>query len=363
MYVYTKQKACRMSAPTMDITLPGCVQALKISGRESNWMRTAEDTVLRPSSQLNKIPHLKRFSRLDTHIDSSRPQPRPSCRLHRIRLHRQCHAINGLVLVITNLEQQSLNKLIASISVEIGGQLFDEFGRRERRIDEDQDIETQIASVASLYSKRIHHIDGKTFVPLCLAPFHDCNLLWLATLTCHDCVLYLEMLDDVEFHICGNCYFIDETWFNSVKPRKEMQCQITYQNVNFKEVCTSGTNTFRLHFMHALRCLLIWGPPKSKMTRVKLSIEGLTYLDSSVAELEYDSVCRSLEGPSNVVFIHLSSAELFSNDQTVFDSYPINKFELTVDYEEIRDTPLYICGVNTQIFANHHGMCGLMFSK
>ena len=312
-----------------------------------------------PSTLISRVPHTKCFTRLN--VEEVSYNKGRQC----IRILRQCDAINGLVLVIENPDRRSINELISSIILTIGGQIIDEFHGFG-------DIETLIASVASFYGKRIRHIDGQTFVPLCLAPCHEpFNMLPISSMV-HDVLLSFSMFDEFEYHICGNCYFLEKDKHDTLIKMEFVQMIYQCSCISYGP-CKSGSNTFTyLHFLHPLRCIFIWGPPKQNIRRVKMTIDGMIYMDSSVAELEYQTSSRYVYRPENVIVIDLSDSIECKADEGLLDcfSYKANArtsaLALTVVCDEIPkdcEDMLKICGINTQESMQMRGMFGLTFSK
>jgi hypothetical protein len=258
--------------------------------------------------------------------------------------------INNVSICIYNPFNLSINQIFNRIEAEIGGMRFDViFG---------PDLETIINTNAVIFKREpIKTINGYTFIPLTMSPFHD-NILWSHCLIYHrtNVILYLNENEtnlnlNVEFY--ANNYYIDDKELRLLRDNFRLT---TLQNQSWIHYVKDKPNTFHLSVNHPVALIYFWGFDKKLVTGIKLTFNDLVFYNGRPEPLEY------IKGyPVEPMMIKFNSDPLnFKNCNVNFTK--IDKCILEIQSEEIIKD-LYLNCITYQTIIATNGMSGLAFSK
>jgi hypothetical protein len=269
-------------------------------------------------------------------------------------INRQCELINKLDLVISNPENVSINKLIKKIEVEFGGQRMDCLNIG--------DLHTQILTNCAIFGRTMSHINGKTFIPLTMAPLHGNNLV-MPSSKWHDLKILIDFVDERcsdTVQIYGNKYYLE------MKDRQDLSNKdhalITTQNQHYgTDRIKKGVNRFKLSYNHPVYMMYFWGFDKSKVTKVVLQLNGVDFYNGPIEPLEHLKLSRG----HNVepTFIYFSHDDIHKPTQSSVNFSRIDDATLWIYTEEEEERDIYIVGLNMQPLRYANGLVGLAFSK
>lgn len=284
---------------------------------------------------------------------------------------KSCSFVNHVDLIIDNAAAAPVNRILQRVVVECGGQRIDAIG------GSDADIETHINTNCVLMNsgkkqkqqqRRIVHLGGKTYIPLVMAPFYDHNMAYVSV-AFHEYCVYVTLTDDfmadfdmgkVKMELYGNAYFLDVP---GIKRLREAHEFVTIQNQFCgAETMRPGQNSFDLPFNHPVYLIYFWGFDKSKVTNVKLTLNGSTFYDGSLDALEYYKKCRGF-GDAEPCIIFFSQDEFGEPVRSSVNFSRMDKAHLVLTTTDNEECKVYIVGLNMQPLRSMSGMIGLAFSK
>jgi hypothetical protein len=341
---------------------PGVLLALCTTG--------AQDVYVRSSTICNDVRtkylrghHNVSYQKLDVTPQVEVPQ---SGR-YRFTIKRTCDVVNRVDLVIRHRSSSSINSLLKKVTVECGGQRIDALG------GVNMDIHTHIETNCVLLSsgggkkqRRIAHVNGRTFIPLVMAPFYEHNMAALIALQNHEVCVLVEVasaagvcIEDVE--LWGNVYFLDtpERRYLVNNAHEFMTMQNQYLG---PKTMRAGENRFPLNFNHPAGMVYFWGFDKTKVTNLKLMLNHITYYDGDIEPLEYFKACQGY-GDAEPCMIIFSQSSFGEPTLSTVNFSRLDNAELVITTTQTEESTVYIVGLSMQPVRMMSGMLGLAFSK
>lgn len=296
------------------------------------------------------------YKKIDVQV--SRTGPRDI----RFTLQKTCDFVNRIDLVVEH-PSSTVNSILKKIVVECDSQRFDSIG------GEDMDVETQIRTSCILMNKGRHqrqimHRNGKTYIPLVMAPFYDHNMAFVSA-TVHDYSVVVTLADTMSdvalenFELYGNTYHLDNA---GTKKLHDYNDFFTLQNQFCIETMRVGENCFKLDFVSSGYLIYFWGFDKSKVTNVRLKIEGHTYFDGSLDSLEYFKMCQGY-GSAEPCMIFFSQNDLDEPSGSTVDFSTAGIAHLLITTTQTAESRVYIVGISMQKMLSHSGMMGLAYGS
>ena len=268
------------------------------------------------------------------------------------KINKQCDLINMVDIVLHNPNNKSINSMIIKIEIEVGGQCLDYLSS--------SDIETQIKTNNAIYNRKITNINGKSFIPLGMAPFHYNNLI-SPSATNHDISInvwftndYNHNENDVEFY--GNIYYLEQPERIKLTNNYEF---VTTQNQYSSDTIQNGINTLKLNFNHPMYLIYFWGFDKSKVTNIKLLLDDSVYYDGTLEALEHKKYCRNIDVDPVFMFFSLNLGKTQCN----INFSRIDNPKLVITTTQTESSTINIVGFNMAPLKYSNGMYGLTFSK
>lgn len=317
-------------------------------------------------------PHQGVYKRIDTvqsvrtirwqhHNDADRPVVEDAF----IRVEKTTgDLVHEIDLAIPNASNRPLDELIDRIETQIGGQRID--------VLYSPDIETQInTTCALLYGRRaVRHINGVTFVPLAMAPFHETNLMRPSTKH-HDLYVIIRMgavigHDHPTYALYGNVYFLDKParlrLLDAPHEFATIQNQSNHGDVSREE---GGVTTVDLTYNHPLHLIYFWGFDKSKVRNVKLLLDNAAFYDGPIEALEHYKASRCAAPPHpDPTVIYFSRGRSFDEPcMGTINFSRIDRAKLVIESDQEDAFPVHVVGLNVQPMRYCHDMYGLVFSK
>lgn len=333
----------------MDYNNAGLLTALHAFGAQDKWF---SDSAFDGKKQLLANQQYKSaYGKLDA-------ERKVSGHWLNFTVSRQCDLINKVDLVIPS--KFYINNVIRKIEVTFGGQRIDVLSVAE-------DIETQIKTNAIIFKRTISTIGDKTFIPLVMAPFHDNNLVFPSS-QWHRLVIMVQLQKDFfdkhpdqsfnDFELYGHRYMVGD----KTKLFDYGHEFITVQNqYSGAEPLKKGINSIKLNYNHPVYLIYLWGFDKSKVQHVRLLLDGVTFLDASIADLEHQKACRGFAHVKPLM-LFLSENDPGEHTKTTVNFSRIDQAILEIDTLE-ESAPMYGVGLNIQPLRYSQGMVGLVFSK
>lgn len=274
---------------------------------------------------------------------------------------RVCDLVNRIDLVLPNPNKLPLNKIIKSIETEIGGQRLDKIGCSSESFD----IETLINTDCALFKRKISHVNGKTFVPINMAPLYNHNLI-PPSCQYHQFKINIDYTQEYEsqhikdVELYGNIYYLDtqerRNLFNN--PHSFITIQHQYTGIE-KMYC--GHTGFKLNFNHPLYLIYFWGFDKSKVRNIKICLNGHNFYNGSAAALENYKLSRGYDVEPMMFFF--SQDDFDKPTKCTVNFSRIDCAQLYIQSDQKEPTDVHIVGLNLQPIRFMSGMAGLAFSK
>lgn len=273
-------------------------------------------------------------------------------------LSRSCDAINNLVLLIDNPKCLSLNDLLSSVRLEIGGNVVDSFYG--------DGIHEAIETVAALWNKQIRQIGATTFVPLPLAMLHDPNLLPLVALQYHEVKIQIALKEKnstiSSCRLWANNYVLDDLPRGRLAAKTADHQIVTSQVQIMGDKVGPGTARVNFYLNHPVTQLAFWGPQKDKLKRVCLKLNGKAIVDKTAEILEYEKQ-ELLQVPCKAWVLFLSDKNYYERYHCGVNMSRIDHVELILETEQEETTDLHVVAVNLNIGRVSSGMFGLAYAS
>jgi hypothetical protein len=276
---------------------------------------------------------------------------------------RVCDLVNRIDLVLPNPNKLPLNKIIKCIETEVGGQRLDKIGSS----CESFDIETLIKTDCALFKRKISHINGKTFVPLSMAPIYDHNMIQ-PSCKYHDFKINIEYtqeyVQDYEFvknvELYGNIYYLDTHERRKLMNEGHSFITIQHQYTGLEKlVC--GHTAFRLNFNHPVYLIYFWGFDKSKVRNVKICLNGHDFYNGPAEPLEHYKLSRGYDVEPMMFFF--SQEDFHVPTKCTVNFSRIDSAQLYIQSDQREPTDVYIVGLNLQPIRFMNGMMGALYSS
>jgi hypothetical protein len=332
----------------------GVLMALNAFGPQDNYMALAMHFDARKLLLRGRYQSV--YSKLDVEMKAKSPGT-----LVFTLLPRSTDLVNEVDLAIPNPGGAPLEALIAGIRVEVGGCRIDE-------IVDDVDLETHVrANCALMYGpgkRSISHINGTTFVPLAMAPFHESDLVRPSTPKHNVCVIVTlkQQPCDVDstagWTLYGQRYFLSgpERTIALGKPHEF----VTTQNQRSRPGDALGRNAVHLRFNHPVDLIYFWGFDKAKVRNVALRLNGHDYYDGSLEALEHAKRARGF-GDVEPAVMFFSQSRFDERPRGAIDFSRIDHAALYIVTDQAGDVPLHVVGLNRQPLMHKHDMYGVAY--
>lgn len=200
--------------------------------------------------------------------------------------------VNRIDLVLPNPDNLPLNKIIKSITTKVGEQQLDKIGSASESFD----IETMIKTDCALFNRKLSHVNGKTFVPLNLAPMYNHNLM-------NTRIEDQEFIIDVEYtsdynasgvELYGNVYILNNFDYKRTCMREYSFYTIQHQHARIEQL-EYGKGAFLLGFQNPVYVMYFWGFDKTKVTNIRICINGHVFYNGSAEALEHYKLSRGYD--------------------------------------------------------------------
>ena len=276
-------------------------------------------------------------------------------------IDRQCDLINHVDLVIPDPDKRSLSLILEDMKVEYGEDYHDQMDIMMVRAD----MQTHVETSAALLGRKITHANGKTFVPLAMAPFHKNNLAFPSTID-QDLMIKVTFkqghgVDLGALELYANKYVVSESARERLfyEPHSFMITQHLYAG---PDPLNPGVNRIKLwHLRHPTYLIYFWGfdPTKVKNVRVLLDNDTVFY-DGSIEALDHMKASRGLShvGPT-VVF--LSDSLPGEPIKGYVNMSCIENARLEIDTEQEEATQIHVVGLACQPYQYVNGTAGTVF--
>lgn len=321
----------------------GVLLSLIAYGAQDNWCRKNSNLFdSRPIFLKNR--HQWSYSQLDTENKEYKNNE------VRILIKRTCDLINMVDIMIDNPDNLPIGSLIKSIKTEYGGQYIDALRN-----------ETQITTNAAIFKRPITNMNGKTIIPLTMAPLHEHNLVFPSMIH-HELVVWVSMLTPCNPKLFGNKYYLetpDRQHLFSVS--HEFATLQTFMFNDFKNKITKGVNSFKLPFNHPTYMIYFWGFDKSKVTNVAFNLNGAPYYSGPIEPLEHQKALRGLN--VEPTFIFFSQDPFHKQIKSSINFSRIDSIELVITTDQEEETDFHVAAINLQGYRCLSGMFGLVYSK
>lgn len=271
------------------------------------------------------------------------------------KLEKTCDLVNSIDLVLPNPYNLPLNKIIKSISTEVGGQRLDKIM---------DDIDTIIDTDCVLFKRKKTHINGKTFVPLNLAPLYDHNMI-MPSYEYHEFLInveYDEKYDHSDVILCGKKYMLDTLERKRLHNEPHTFITTQHQSIGVEKITRYvGDYSFKVDFNHPMYLIYFWGFDKTKIKNIRLTLNGQDFYNGSVEILEHHKLSRGYDVEPLMIFF--SQEDFDKSTHCTVNFSRIDSASLYISTDERDDKDVYIMGLNLQPYKYTSGMCGLAFSK
>ena len=206
-------------------------------------------------------------------------------------------------------------------------------------------------------------INGKTFIPLVMAPFHENDLIspglefaeLFISVSFHNTACFNSM-DEVQIY--GNQYFLDT-------PARKSDLVKSYGFITVQNQFTgstpfvNGKNTIPLNFTNILYLIYFWGFDKTKVTNVHLTFDGSTFYDGPLEPLEHKKLSRGYDVEPAMIFFSPDQVHAPSKSSTNFSRIdnPIS----TITSDEVDASMIHIVGLSIEPICVRNGRVGFLF--
>jgi hypothetical protein len=271
---------------------------------------------------------------------------------------KDCDLFNRIDLVLPNPNNLPLNKIIKSVETDLGGSKIDRIGSSCGNFD----IDTLINTDCALFKRKISHVNGKTFIPLSLAPLYDYNLQ--PNLKYHEFKIIVKYTQEYEYikdaELYGNVYFLDNKERKDLfmNPHSFITTQHQYTGVE-KMIC--GHSAFTLNYNHPVYMIYFWGFDKSKVKNIWLQLNGHDFYNGPPEPLEHYKLSRGYDVEPMMIFFSQDDFNVPTKSTVNFSR--IDRAQLIIKSEQYEPTDVHIIGLSLQPIRFMSGMGGLSFSK
>lgn len=338
-------------------TNEGVFHSLIYKGKQDEWMDYPSEVFDAKRHLLQNYDYRVFYSKIDT-IKETHVCERTKRNTILFKVQPNCDFINMLDIVVPNLNNAPINSILRRVEVEFGGHRMD--------IMNVTDIETQIRTNAALFGRSINTINGKIFIPLTMAPFHENNVVNPSTLyhqlsiwvDLHD--EYYELRDAIELY--GNVYYV-----NVSDKRQYLNTgydMVTTQNQFCgEEIMKKGVNKFKIRFNHPMYLMYFWGFDKTKVKNIKLMLnDKVAFFNGPVEILEHTKINKGF-GSLEPIMLFFSPDKPCTRTKSILNFSRIDNAYIEIDTDQEDETPMYMVGINMQSLRCSCGMVGLVFSK
>jgi hypothetical protein len=281
----------------------------------------------------------------------------------KIEIDRKCDAINNVVLVLSNPDHLSINELITSIELEIGGERTEYIGG--------SDIETIIRTSSELMNHEgtLQSINGKTYVPLVISPLNSDTYLPLYQLQYSTVKLNIRLKNQYEHsfepYLMGNVFSLDSSLRKSNKEIQDItirhECFGVSRDDGLPLKIKKGINRFRLYYNHPNVLMYFWGFQKHLVKRITLLFEGKPYFDGTYEDLEYKKISKKYKIEPSVIFF--SQEPLNINSKSCINFSFLDKAELVIETTQEVETDFHVVALYKSVNKYMSGTHGHVFTK
>lgn len=330
----------------MTSNIEGALIALVAKGAQDVFM-AGDATLFDARKKLLDGPYQMVYGKIDTVVTTKIDEERKKYMVSFEIEQGQWDLINMVDLVVTNPQQLQPGDYLKQIYVEIGGQRIDFIAS--------EDIDTVMKTNCVLFDRKMTHIQGKSFVPLVMAPFHQNNLVRIRKMQ-HTIRIVLELKTLMDIELYGRKYITNLT--------DRIVQFITVQNQYLgSEKLHKGVNTFKLYFNHPLFLMYFWGFDKTKVKNITLRLQQAgDFYNGPIEALEhfkYSHMGHDVE-PVVMYFAHTG---YFQPTNCSVNFSRLDYVDLIIETEEEEERDIFFIGHNMQVMQCVSGMYGMMFSK
>lgn len=329
---------------------PGMIHAQRLTGAQDKHLSSLGMESFDARKMFLKGAYQKSYQPISTRIHTF---PKSI----RFELIKDCHFVNCIDLVFDNPCNTSINKWVHKIQVEAGDQVIDSF--------KSDDLYLQAQTNASIHKRQMRCINGKSFIPLCLAPFHNFNLVTVMA-DSHSIHIYLYLTEEGltepvdKWRLYGNKYYLDPNEYQTILKTPHEFVTIQNQDCGSYKM-TTGVNVFSLNFNHPLYLIYLFGFDKRKVTKMKLEFDELTYYEGSIEPLEMFKFNNGIN--DEPLFIWFGDNIIEDMPKSTVNFSRIDKVMLTIETTEKEDRDVSIIALAVQPFRYTSGMFGLRYTK
>lgn len=271
-----------------------------------------------------------------------------------MQVSRSCDLIGHVDLVIRNPDAKPVSRLVRSVEVILGG----------HRIDKLYNLDVTVDTNCALFrnSRRINHINGLTFVPLEMAPFHETDLVFPSA-KYHDLEIVVELeQDDADpIELYANRYYLNNDGRRRLSD--SAHCFVTVQNqYRGPDKVVAGVNRVRLNFNHPVHLIYFW--TMQIVRHVRLLLNEKVFFDGPVEVLVNFKAAKGFANVKpHIIFFNqgpITGHDVFGTVNFSCIDDPILEIETATDSTE---GELHVVGLNLQPLRYAGGMVGLVFSK
>jgi hypothetical protein len=270
----------------------------------------------------------------------------------RMIIKRQCDLINMVDLIIDNPDNLPIGSIIKFIKTEYGGQYMDALND-----------ETQIKTNAAIFKRPITNMNGKTIIPLTLAPLHEHNVVF-PSMEHHELVIWITFhIPDCNPRLFANVYYLEEPDRKHLfSVPHEFATLQTFMMNDFKNKIIRGANAYILPFNHPTYMIYFWGFDKSKVTNIALNLNGHPYYNGPIEPLEHQKALRGLAGVEPT-FIFFSNDRFDEQLKSSVNFSRIDSIQLVITTDQEEESEMCVAAINLQGYRCASGMFGLVYSK
>lgn len=226
---------------------------------------------------------------------------------------------------------ENISKVFKNITAKVDDQIFDTFDSWE-----------QVITVAAIHGRKVTSsmIGDQPYctIPIALAPLHKHNFIR------NNCIeILIEFVNDTlqskVFKLFGNKHYVEN--YNSLR-------SLEYEFITFQSQCCcinqkiqGFSNSYRLQFNFPVTHIYFWGFDKTKVSNVKLSINGNNLYNGPLGTLEHEKERRGL-GDISACIIFLCEDNY---TEAPFSSVNFSRIEFSALVLDIQDNDMQFINI------------------
>lgn len=337
-----------------NVNTGGAAYVLKCKGLQDKRVCNSPDMFDAKRQFLKERDYQVVYTKINTNKQWS---TKPNCL--RFDVEKTCDLINMIDLVVDNKDGIPINSFLRKIEVTYAGHRMD-------ILNVNEDIETQIRTNASLFGRQLNIINGKMFIPLAMAPFHENNLVFPSTVH-HQLTIYVDLHENVgvtlaDVDIYGNMYHLNE-YDRDMLHRNSHEMVTTQNQYMGVETMCKGLNCFKISYNHPVYMMYFWGFDKAKVKNVRLVLDNdNVFFEGPIEALEHVKMVRGQHDVEPVT-LFFSPDKVGAQTKSSINFSRIDNAYLEIETDQEGETPVYIVALSMQTFRYCSGMVGFVYSK